>query len=373
MKRISLIIVYYFCCIFIASCGSIISNFVPFENLPIPSGNYKVGTRVYTWVDTDRYEWFTANSEDYRKIVVQVWYPAHSVSGMPVPYLDQWQRRIGPIADQIELPKMLIHSIKDVQSNSYLDAEIDNYDSTYPLIIFSHGLGGMRMQNTIQMEALASEGYIALAIDHAYDANITLFDDGDEADFRSGAEGELNTREFWELRIPQVNTRAEDVSFVLDNIGTLQETEDSFWQSIDLDRVGIMGHSFGGTTSIVASSKDDRLDGCINLDGWMVPVESSIIQSGMKIPFLFIGRAQWDTELNYLKLDSLIAASHAPSEKLILPGTKHFDYSDSPQFNSLARKVGVAGKMPAHALRDTLNTRILHFFDTYLVVDKIAK
>ena len=373
MNRISFIIFYYFCCIFIYSCGAIISNLVPFENLPSPSGNYKVGTHVYTWVDTDRYEWFTDISEDYRKIVVQIWYPAISVSGMPVPYLDNWQRRIGPIAEQIELPRMLIHSIKDIQSNSYLDAEIDNNDRPYPLIIFSHGLGGMRMQNTIQMEALASEGYIALAIEHAYDANITLFDDGGTADYRSGAEGELNTHEFWALRIPQINTRAEDVSFVLNHIGNLQEEKDSFWKFIDLDRIGIMGHSFGGATSIVASSRDKRLGACINLDGWMVPVESSIIQSGMKIPFLYMGRPKWETELNYLKLDSLISVSTAPSEKLILPGTKHFDYSDTPQFSPLARKVGVTGKMSAEALRDTLNTRILHFFDTYLLSDKKAK
>ena len=84
MNRISFIIYYSFCCIFIYSCGAIISNLVPFENLPIPSGNYKVGTRVYTWVDTERYEWFTDISEDYRKIVVQIWYPAISVSGIRI-------------------------------------------------------------------------------------------------------------------------------------------------------------------------------------------------------------------------------------------------------------------------------------------------
>ena len=373
IKRSIFIIVLIGLGLFMVSCGGIISTLIPFDNLPTPSGSYKVGTRIYTWVDSSRDEWFTEMPEDYRKIVVQVWYPARSVSGMPIPYLDQWQRRIGPIAKQIELPKMLIHSIKHVQSNSYLDAEIDNNDRIYPLIIFSHGLGGMRMQNTIQMEALASEGYIALAIDHAYDANITLFDDGGAADYRSGAEGELNAQEFWALRIPQINTRAEDVSFVLNHIGNLQEEKDSFWQSIDLDRIGIMGHSFGGATSIVASSKDKRLNACINLDGWMVPVESSIIQSGMKIPFLYMGRPKWETELNYLKLDSLISVSTAPSEKLILPGTKHFDYSDTPQFSPMARKVGVAGKMSAEAIRDTLNTRILHFFATYLVEDKQTK
>ena len=86
----------------------------------------------------------------------------------------------------------------------------------------------------------------------------------------------------------------------------------------------------------------------------------------MGIPFLYIGRPEWDTELNYLKLDSLISASTAPSTKLILKGTKHMDYSDTPQFNSMARKVGIAGKMQPDAIRDTLNTRILNFFNKYL-------
>ena len=84
-----------------------------------------------------------------------------------------------------------------------------------------------------------------------------------------------------------------------------------------------------------------------------------------------MGRPKWNTELNYLKLDSLISLSDAPSEKLILPGTKHFDYSDTPQFTSLSGKVGIAGKMPAHAIRDTLNTRIINFFNKYLIKDQI--
>ena len=104
--------------LFMISCGSIISKLIPFENLPVPTGSYKVGTRIYTWEDTVRPEWFTEIPNDHRKIVGQVWYPATSVSGVTEPYLDQWHRRIGPISEQIEIPKILIHSIKNVQSNS---------------------------------------------------------------------------------------------------------------------------------------------------------------------------------------------------------------------------------------------------------------
>ena len=89
----------------------------------------------------------------------------------------------------------------------------------------------------------------------------------------------------------------------------------------------------------------------------------------MKIPFLYIGRPNWGTELNYLKLDSLILASAVPSIKLILPETKHFDYSDTPQFSPMSRKMGVTGKILAQTIKDTLNTRILNFFTQYLEQD----
>ena len=65
----------------------------------------------------------------------------------------------------------------------------------------------------------------------------------------------------------------------------------------------------------------------------------------MKVPFLYMGRPEWKTALNYEKLDKLIENSTALSEKLILPGTNHMDFSDTPQLTPLARKVGVTGQM----------------------------
>ena len=366
-KQLIFILVFIFIGGIINSCGIVVSTIIPFNDLPKIDGKYNVGTKVFTWEDTTRLEWFTEDVDDYRRIVVQIWYPAVNISGTPIPYLDQWERRIGPISEQIDMYPILIRSIKNVQSNSYLNAEINKENMPYPLIVFSHGLGGMRMQNTIQMETLASVGYITIAIDHAYDANVTLFDDGSVADYRSGAEGDLTVHEFWNLRIPQVNTRAADISYVLDRIAKFQQENISFWDPINLDSIGILGHSFGGTTGIIASYKDNRIDACIALDGWIVPVESSIIQSGMHIPFLYMGRKKWDTPLNYVKLDTLLAVSSAPVEKVILIGTKHFDYSDTPQFTPMAKTIGVAGSMPAVALRDTLNNRIIRFFNTYLV------
>ena len=246
--------------------------------------------------------------------------------------------------------------------NATLKSAIDSY----PLVIFSHGLGGMRMQNTIQMEELASRGFIAIAMDHTFDANVTVFNDGSMADFRSEFGGDVITDEFWDILLPQINTRVADVSFVLDQIQKFQGGNDYFWNMVDLDRVGIMGHSFGGGTAIVASSKDKRFDACIALDGWLVPIEQSIIKNGLTVPFLFMGQDQWENPLNYDNLDTLIASSTGVAEKLILSGTKHFDFSDTPQFSSASRKFGISGSMEMDKLRNLLNTRIISFFEEYL-------
>src|SRR5215211_3352780 len=49
---------------------------LPVFRFPDPSGPYEVGTSTYHWVDADRPEVFTDDSDDRRELMVQVWYPA---------------------------------------------------------------------------------------------------------------------------------------------------------------------------------------------------------------------------------------------------------------------------------------------------------
>ena len=42
-------------------------------------------------------------------------------------------------------------NIKDIKTNSIINAPLIQQNELFPLIIFSHGLGGMRMQNTISI------------------------------------------------------------------------------------------------------------------------------------------------------------------------------------------------------------------------------
>ena len=365
-----------FLCVLLSGCSVIMPKLIPFKNLPTPSGRFAVGTQILNWTDSTRDEWFTEDDlDDKRKLVVQIWYPTNEVNNEKYPYMDNPDKRLGPLSQQLELPVFMIRHIQNIRTNSILNAPLHPEVDKLPLIIFSHGLGGMKAQNTAHIEELVSRGYFVIAPDHPFDANITIFDDGTVAEYRSGitflqakrGKGiKLTEKDFWDFRLPQINTRTADIQYLLDELEVRSDMGQSPWKAMDLDRIGIFGHSYGGATSVMVSHIDKRIDACISLDGWNVPIPQNVIDDGLNIPLLYIGRPEWDTTLNYEKLDTLLARSSANADKLILEGTKHFDYSDTPYFSTMAKKFGISGKLPAEEILSTLNRQIITFFDKHL-------
>ena len=70
---------------------------IPFNDIPKPSGNYNIGTKSIELTDENRYEWFTEEKGDYRKIIVQLWYPTGSENGDVANYVDhgEYKKTIG--------------------------------------------------------------------------------------------------------------------------------------------------------------------------------------------------------------------------------------------------------------------------------------
>ena len=361
MKKLIVLIIL---ALSINACGLIVPHIIPFSDLPLPTGPFNVGTQIFEWEDTSREEWFTEESDDFRRLVIQVWYPTLVEKKGDFSYLDYSEKRTGPLSKVIELPEFIIHHIKDVKANSILNAHINVGQELYPLILFSHGLGGMRMQNTVQMEELASKGYVVIAMDHPYDANVTIFRDGSVAGFRSGLRDDASEEEFWKIRLPQINTRAADISFIIDQI--TNRKDDILWKFIDITKVGVFGHSFGGSTAIVASFTDSRISACLNLDGWLVVVPDHIISEGIVQDFMYIGQDKWWDELNYKKLDQFIESNQS-SSKILIPGTTHYDFSDMPHLSSAGKILGKTGKgINMNDFKNALNELIISFFNKSL-------
>ncbi|WP_287421167.1 hypothetical protein, partial [Reinekea sp.] len=131
-------------------CSLIMPRLLPFDDLPQPSGHLAVGTQIMNWTDDSRTEWFTDNADDKRRLVVQIWYPTAESSGASYPYVDNPQQRLTPLAKQMGLPRFLIDHIQHVKTNALTNAAPLAGLSQAPVILFSHGLGGMKGQNSVQ-------------------------------------------------------------------------------------------------------------------------------------------------------------------------------------------------------------------------------
>ena len=140
----------------------------------------------------------------------------------------------------------------------------------------------------------------------------------------------------------------------------------SLYNSIDFSKIGVFGHSFGGGTSVVSSWNDTRISACINLDGWFVPIVDDIINTGLKIPFCYIGEESWDgAPLNYPKLETFYKNCQSDTYIFKIKGTKHFDYADLPYFSKIGRMIA-SGDAVDKDFTIRLSDMIVGFFDEYL-------
>lgn len=338
----------------------IIPILIPVFSLPEPAGIYDVGTETFYWKDTTRLEWFTVNdSSDVRKLVVQAWYPGKRENqSKPEPYLDYIDLRAKTMAEAGKIPFFFPTHLKYVKSNSYKNINVIKNDRKgLPILIFSHGITGSRLLHQILFESLASKGYTVFALDHSYDSNISIFPDSTVADYRSDLTGHVDSIK---IRKKQIETRAKDVTFVINKIEEIQENKviSKLNNALDLNKISVGGHSYGGATAIYASSLDNRIIKCVILDGWFSPLPDEVISSGVQIPILCLGRPSWkdsDYPLNYNKLEALIDNSKSDKFNIFMKNTLHLDFTDIPVFSPLIRYVMDVGSNPSHVSINSVN------------------
>ena len=162
--------------------------------------------------------------------------------------------------------------------------------------------------------------------------------------------------------------RAGDVKFIIDKLQTMKSY--MLYNTLNFNKIGVFGHSFGGATSVVSSWNDSRITACINLDGWFEPIVDSIINTGLKIPFCYIGQENWgESSINYDKVYNFFNNCQSDAYFIKIKNTKHFDFADLPYISPVGRIFGLSGKDANEKLTIQLNKVILGFFNEYLKQD----
>ncbi|HMJ13656.1 MAG TPA: hypothetical protein VK524_19700 [Polyangiaceae bacterium] len=211
-------------------------------------GPFPVGFVLRAFVDESRPELATTSASDKRTLPSVVWYPAgESVRAAPK---SKYREFLLP-ALVAPFTALAPEGFLDTESLGVRDAELAS-DGPFPVIVFSHGNSGIAVQSFFLTEYLASHGYIVVSPDHTGNALLTQLPDGTTV----GPGGQDRTY------TNAVADRVADVSFLVDALGELgrADPDGRFTGKVDLERVGLTGHSFGGLTTLLGMEQESRFD-----------------------------------------------------------------------------------------------------------------
>ncbi len=172
-------------------------------------GPYPVGVKTLTLFDAARLD---VTGSGPRPVTVEVYYPSTDAAIAGVP------------RDLIT-----VLGVPILRTPSYRDVAIA--PGPFPMVLFSHGNNGIRIQSFFFAAHLASHGYVVASPDHRGNTFVDTL-----------------------LGIVDPNVAANrplDMSFVLDQFLAYDSEPDNFFaDAVDPARLGASGHSFGGYTAL---------------------------------------------------------------------------------------------------------------------------
>ncbi|XP_071477357.1 platelet-activating factor acetylhydrolase-like [Diadema antillarum] len=271
--------------------------------------------------------------------------------------------------------------------------QLSSSRSKYPVIVYSHGLGGCRTTYTSICIDLASMGCVVAAVEHRdksaccsfiiNDNNSNSPDKGKDTNHigQQWVEYHRAPYEDQELRTRQVNQRKDECIAVLDylqdlNDGSALENDldpdfdlAQFQDHLDMEDMAVCGHSFGGATTLACLSRDRRFKCGVCFDAWMYPLDDSHLT--LTQPVLFVNTEKFQWKKNIAAIMTLLPdaeATSGPRQMVTIRGTVHQSQSDFslllPQF--LCKVASMRGELDPHVAMAANNQAAIHFLSNYI-------
>ncbi len=257
---------------------------------------------------------------------------------------------------------LLFQASASVRVHAVADTAITAGQPKYPVLVLEPGMGRLPTDYAFLAEELASHGYIVAGIAPTHSA-LVVFADGRAV--RPTRDAQIESSEDRSAGDRLVTLWADDVAFTLDQLTMLNgDASGRFAGKIDLRRVGLLGHSFGGATALDACQRDRRCVAAVDLDGSPF---GAVTQTGLAKPMMCIlSDLPADDALPALRRVAATAPSGSAS-LLTVRGAQHYNFADDAVLMSPLRPLGLLGSIDgARGLR-IVREYTRAFFDTFLL------
>lgn len=283
-------------------------------------------------------------------------------------------------------------------------------EGEFPLVVFSHGAFGYYQSNYSTYAELASNGYVVAALDHPHHAFFTKDTKGKTVivdmkfitDAVDISNSNMSEDEAFLLSKEWMKVRTDDVNFVLDTIKSAKESDKlskifyteneadvrGVIDKINIDKIGLMGHSMGGATAVALGREREDIDAVIDLDGSMLG-EIKSIQNGeceyeseaYRVPLLDFRKESDCNEMEQLRLNGTYnegysygfayANNHTVgnaenAKSVVFQNAGHMNFTDLPMFSPFLSSMLGTGEVDSEEFMYTVNSVVLNWFDYYL-------
>jgi len=243
-------------------------------DLPQPNGCYPIGTQTITLKDQQR----------NRDLLVTMWYPAVASNAPVAPYMDK--KSADALANEWGLRSDFQ---RHVRSHARLRPRVAE-GSAFPVVLLEHGTNVIPAIYTVLAEGLASSGFVVVATNHPLESLIAAYPDGREVRMKPYWPGNADRRTQG-LAIYKFGDEVleKDVRFVLDQLQQMNANDRVWEDRLDLSKVGIAGHSMGGTTVVLALQEETRILAGVTIDGSTYPgMNADVRPVPLQKPFMFL-------------------------------------------------------------------------------------
>jgi dienelactone hydrolase len=349
--------------------------------LPAPTGPFAVGRAIYDWAD-GRPDALAPVPGTKRELLVWIWYP--SAAGRSDALMEEYLP--APVRAEVErdrgalIGKFLTRDLSKVYAHSIRNAEVSPQQQSYPVVIMRAGASLEVWNYSTLAEDLASHGYVVVGFDAPYRTSVVVFPDG-----RVMRRTPENNPELCEGRPPArqdqcvskvLTAWTADIAFTLDRLERLNAADSSgkFTGRLDMTRVGVFGHSFGGAAAAQFCRDDSRCKAGIDVDGRPF---GSVIQAGLHQPFLFVLSDHGDSsdpEARQVLANIQSIYDRLPPDgrlRIAIRGANHFLFSDDGALlksHIVLRTLRMFGIFDIDGRRQLAVTAycLRSFFDAYL-------
>lgn len=300
----------------LALSGVLTGWLLPVVKLPEPTGPYLVGIIDRELIDTTR----------GRRLMVSIWYPTDRY-GRIAPLTHHPNEVAAGLGKLAGLPGLPFQHLRYITLAASQNVPVLAESAPFPVLVFSHGLVGLRLQNSSTLQDLASWGYVVVAIDHTDAAAVTVFQDGESRFYNLEAFGIPSIVEPDKTIIDErmFPVWVADQRFVYDVLEMWSVNDPMFRSRLDVTRIGSFGHSFGGATALEVCRVEARCRAAVNLDGGLY---GAIVSQPSVRPLLLMSSAESSQFAETVEQwTRMIENASAEAYWMELPGSTHFSFT----------------------------------------------